>query len=386
MAFPQVAAVSGGNNASDSKQHTVNLPDGIQSGDLLLVFFAADGYPTITFPGGWTQLFQTANSSYVAFGAWYRIADGEEGATITVETSTWEMSAHTSYRITGYSGTPEAGISATSNSSWPDPPSLTPTWGAEDTLWFACEGNDHQYSVSSYPTNYADGRNDIASPSTGCGVGTCRRELNAVSENPGTFTIAASEQWVANIIAIQPILVTVPTVTTQAVTSIGKTAATGHGTIAATGGENCDKRGVCWNTGGNPTVADDKSEEAGSFGTGAFTRPMTGLDPGTHYYVRAYAHNSAGYGYGSQVEFTTTQVVSPSSIASHEAFGDPTVLPGKVIISPTSIASLESFGTPAILPGVVIISPTSIASLEAFGIPIVILGLRIYPSSIPSAE
>ena len=96
-----------------------------------------------------------------------------------------------------------------------------------------------------------------------------------------------------------------PTVTTQAVTNIADTSATGNGNITDTGGENCSKRGVCWNTTGDPTVADDKSEETDSFGTGAFTRPMTGLSPGQHYYVRAYAYNSQGYGYGSQVEFTT---------------------------------------------------------------------------------
>ena len=32
---------------------------------------------------------------------------------------------------------------------------------------------------------------------------------------------------------------------------------------------------------------------------------MTGLAKGTKYYVRAYAHNSGGYGYGNEVSFTT---------------------------------------------------------------------------------
>ncbi|MBA7646152.1 hypothetical protein ES703_53914 [subsurface metagenome] len=98
---------------------------------------------------------------------------------------------------------------------------------------------------------------------------------------------------------------TTPTVTTQAVSNIGTTTATGNVNITDNGGESCSKRGVCWNTTGNPTVADDKSEETGSFGTGAFTRPITGLTPGQHYYVKGYAYNSAGYGYGSQVEFDT---------------------------------------------------------------------------------
>ncbi|GAI64687.1 unnamed protein product [marine sediment metagenome] len=79
------------------------------------------------------------------------------------------------------------------------------------------------------------------------------------------------------------------------------------------GGENASKRGVCWNTTGNPTVADDKSEETDSFGVGAFTRPMTGLTPEQHYYVKAYAYNSAGYGYGGQVEFDT-----PPAYTVHE--------------------------------------------------------------------
>jgi len=99
-----------------------------------------------------------------------------------------------------------------------------------------------------------------------------------------------------------------PTVTTQAVTAILSTTATGNGNITATGGDTPTKRGVCWNLTGTPTVADNKSEQTGSFGTGAFTRPMTGLMPGTKYYVRAYAYSSAGYGYGSQVDFTTDKV------------------------------------------------------------------------------
>ncbi|MBA7585733.1 hypothetical protein ES708_27721 [subsurface metagenome] len=99
-----------------------------------------------------------------------------------------------------------------------------------------------------------------------------------------------------------------PTVTTQAVTDIDHESGTGHGNVTATGGETITKRGVCWSTSENPTVADSKSEETGSFGTGAFTRPITGLDPGVQYFVKAYAYSSAGYGYGGEVNFTTNKV------------------------------------------------------------------------------
>lgn len=98
-----------------------------------------------------------------------------------------------------------------------------------------------------------------------------------------------------------------PTVTTQAVTDIIHNSATGNGTITDVGGEDCTKRGICWNTTGNPTIADNKSEETGSFGVGAFTRPITELGEKITYYVKAYAYNpSGGYGYGAQVSFITT--------------------------------------------------------------------------------
>jgi len=206
--FPQVAAVNGGNNNSNATSHTVNLPSGIASGDLLLVFFASDGSPTITFPNegtDWIQLFETARGTAVKFSACYRIANGTEGNTITVTTSASERTAHTSYRITGYSGIPVCGTSATGNNTTPNPPSLSPSWGAKDTLWFTCCGYDQgQGTVSTYPTNYTNGRNDRSNNTQGCGVGSAHRELNAASEDPEMFTISLSEQWVAQTVAVQP--------------------------------------------------------------------------------------------------------------------------------------------------------------------------------------
>lgn len=93
-----------------------------------------------------------------------------------------------------------------------------------------------------------------------------------------------------------------PTVTTQAVTDIGDVTATGNGTITAINGDTPTKRGICYNTEGSPTVEDSKVEELGLFGTGAFTEKLKGLSPGEKYYVKAYAMNAVGYGYGEEVE------------------------------------------------------------------------------------
>jgi len=105
-----------------------------------------------------------------------------------------------------------------------------------------------------------------------------------------------------------------PTATTDPATSVEEETAIGNGNMTNNGGEDCDKRGVCWNTTGNPTVADDKSEETDSFGTGTFSRSITDLLPGTKYYIKAYAHNSAGYGYGGEESFTT-KPNAPSNLA-----------------------------------------------------------------------
>ncbi|MDY6987932.1 MAG: DUF4347 domain-containing protein, partial [Thermodesulfobacteriota bacterium] len=51
-----------------------------------------------------------------------------------------------------------------------------------------------------------------------------------------------------------------PTVTTQAVTDIGLTTATGNGTITDLGYEDPTQHGVCWSTNESPTTSDSKTE------------------------------------------------------------------------------------------------------------------------------
>lgn len=94
-----------------------------------------------------------------------------------------------------------------------------------------------------------------------------------------------------------------PSVSTSAVSAITNTSAACGGTVAADGGAAVTARGVCWGTSANPTVSDSKTTD-GSV-TGAFTSSVTGLSPYTLYHVRAYATNSAGTGYGSDVPFNT---------------------------------------------------------------------------------
>jgi hypothetical protein len=77
---------------------------------------------------------------------------------------------------------------------------------------------------------------------------------------------------------------------------------TGSGSVTNAGGSPVSARGLCYATVQQPTLANSVAS-AGS-GTGNFSANLTGLTPGTLYYVRAYATNAAGTSYGNQVSFT----------------------------------------------------------------------------------
>lgn len=98
--------------------------------------------------------------------------------------------------------------------------------------------------------------------------------------------------------------IVVPTVVTNRVSDIHETWANVHGRVSNDGGAAVTERGICWSTSSNPTVNDNHVADANG-GTGDFTVLMNNLTLGTTYHVRAYAINSAGVGYGTELEFTT---------------------------------------------------------------------------------
>jgi hypothetical protein len=104
-----------------------------------------------------------------------------------------------------------------------------------------------------------------------------------------------------------------PTITTTAVSSIGTTTAISGGDITSDGGSAITFRGVCWSTTSNPTITLSTKTVDGT-GTGNFTSNITGLTLNTTYHVRAYATNSVGTAYGSDIEFTTINVINLPSV------------------------------------------------------------------------
>jgi starch-binding outer membrane protein SusE/F len=94
-----------------------------------------------------------------------------------------------------------------------------------------------------------------------------------------------------------------PTVTTDSINSITGTTAKVYGTVTVTGGSAVTARGVVYSKTHNPTTGDSKT--VNGTGAGNFTAALTGLEGLTKYYVRAYATNTAGTGYGVEDSLTT---------------------------------------------------------------------------------
>jgi hypothetical protein len=103
---------------------------------------------------------------------------------------------------------------------------------------------------------------------------------------------------------------TVPVLSTTQPHSILRTTAVAGGTIISNGGASVTASGICWSTSSNPSTAESNTN--GELNNDSFVGSLTELTPGTRYYIRAYATNSAGTGYGDELSFITDPVVIPS--------------------------------------------------------------------------
>ena len=110
---------------------------------------------------------------------------------------------------------------------------------------------------------------------------------------------------------------TLPAVNTDAATSVGSTKATLNGNIIGEGAADVTKRGFVYDVVSRSTPSNTApagsgyasyTEETGSFSTGAYSLSLTGLNSQKTYYVRAYAYNSNGYSYGSEITFSTSNL------------------------------------------------------------------------------
>lgn len=207
MAYPQVVGSQLSSRASGAVDDTVLLPASIASGDLIIVFHYSDGTSTRTWAGSWIEI-QDYTYSTGSVGIAYLIASGSE-TSVTVTKDISERFTAIAIRISAASwhGTtaPEIGSGNTGSSTTPNCGSLTPSWGAADTLWIAAMGWDASLgteTVDAYPLADNNIVSDAVSSASRGAI--CTDEINTSSESPGTYTINQTDEWAAWTLGVRP--------------------------------------------------------------------------------------------------------------------------------------------------------------------------------------
>ncbi|MGE5424980.1 MAG: FISUMP domain-containing protein [Syntrophothermus sp.] len=95
----------------------------------------------------------------------------------------------------------------------------------------------------------------------------------------------------------------IPIVITGVIKEVSRTTAVSGGLVSDSGTLPVIARGVCFSTHNDPTIQDPYTTDG--TGNGYFTSQIHGLAPRTAYYLRAYATNAHGTGYGKTKSFTT---------------------------------------------------------------------------------
>jgi uncharacterized protein (TIGR02145 family) len=142
------------------------------------------------------------------------------------------------------------------------------------------------------------------------GSETVSFSVNITSLTPNTtyyirsYAINSAGTGYGNNITFQTTVPVIPSLTTREIINISNITATSGGSITNNGGSAVSAKGICWSTSPNPTISDSKTTDG--TGTATFASFMTGLSASITYYVRAYATNSTGTGYGNQQTFTSS--------------------------------------------------------------------------------
>lgn len=124
-----------------------------------------------------------------------------------------------------------------------------------------------------------------------------------------------------------PLLKTLPvtSLTTSSVKTGGEISSEGSGSVVA--------RGVWWSRIQKATVMSSDSATSDGQGIGTFSSTISGLKPGLTYYIKAYATNNAGIGYGNQVTALIAPVVPVVTTTDVAVFSDTIATSGGDVLS-----------------------------------------------------
>ncbi len=217
ISFETVATltVGGANNI------TISKPTGTAQNDLLIAVVSTDGSPTISPPGGWTEIDQgQCASSQCTLGVWRLAAGASEPSSYNF---TWSGGQDAAGAILRYSNTHvESNVvdifgSATGTDTAPTAPSVTTT--VANTLVLRVMSNDHLDLDPAAVPGGTTGRFALETSGAGSvgGAGADAQQASIGATGTAAFTLDATEEWRAVTVAFKP-LQTATIVADQAMT------------------------------------------------------------------------------------------------------------------------------------------------------------------------
>lgn len=192
-------------SSAASTSHTLNLPSGIQSGDLLYVFWrsSSSGTDMSALPSGW--LWYAGDSPLV------KIASGSEGTTLATSWAGSVNVAAVAVCISGNrNGTSTSEIAvAFSSGGIKDPPASTPSWGLENNLWIAVvEAIETNATVATWPSEFTLDQTSAVHTTASCAVHVAFKKEEASTVDPSEYglnNIGGSFTGISKTLAVRPL-------------------------------------------------------------------------------------------------------------------------------------------------------------------------------------
>lgn len=142
-----------------------------------------------------------------------------------------------------------------------------------------------------------------------CGSGTGAFHKSLSNLTPGTsyyvraYATNSSKTGYGNEVSFRTRTIFIPVLSTYCITFSNQTTVKTGGMVHEYNGGTISERGVCWSTSPSPDINSEKKASENPEGYN-FYITVTNLAPGTTYYLRSYATNEAGTGYGNELIFT----------------------------------------------------------------------------------
>lgn len=202
------------NSRSTTYALDLPYPRGMKIGETIIAAVGVDNDATFSWPAGWTELTDEARSTTAGLSLGWHKVTGSEPATFRV---TFSKSAYVDaicFRVTRAidpATQPPEAASASGTDTTPDPPTVNPTGGSKKYGVLTVTAVDYGRTVSAYPYSFmcAYG-SSYYNYSWSITIALSWGFVESDSINPGTFTINASDEWVAATVVFHPVA-SVPT-------------------------------------------------------------------------------------------------------------------------------------------------------------------------------